>query len=88
MHAQDAILGKLPITFRIDVHDDYDSDCYFLSIGVQVNFEELIYSASEGQEIAFAVVLSAAAGITVTVEFATRDDTAAGKLSLFCTMYF
>ena len=52
---------------------------YFLPIVLTVGFDETSYSADEGQDIVFTVVLSGEADMDVTVEFFTGDDTAIGE---------
>ena len=43
-----------------------------------VEFDQNSYSAMEGQDVTFTVVLSNEAEITVTVDFTTADITAQG----------
>ena len=44
-----------------------------------MGFDQTSYSADEGQDIVFTVVLSGEADMDVTVEFFTGDDTAIGE---------
>ena len=51
---------------------------FFCAVG-EVGFEQSMYSAVEGQSIAFTVVLNIEASFDVRVQFSTNDDTAMGK---------
>ncbi len=50
--------------------------CFLIALTVE--FEQLSYSAVEGQNIVFNVVLSEQTDTQVMVEFSTQDDTAIG----------
>lgn len=52
---------------------------FCLHLVLTVGFDRASYSATEGQDIVFTVILSGRADIEVTVTFLTRDDTAEGK---------
>ncbi len=72
----------LDISFRSNFDSSYCVAIFLIYLNppaaLTVGFGESAYSATEGQDIVFTVVLSGEAAIEVTVEFSTSDGSAMG----------